>query len=121
MDNARSTLSRFSGFVLFIIALAIVGALIILTVRSADDDTGVVETDDISEIAQTTTSDDQTAADEPPEDEQAANSNNGTVQDEDLPNTGPESVLLAAIGIAAVSYGSLKLRESKTQLRNSSL
>lgn len=136
MDNARSYASRFSGLLLFILSLAVVGVLVYLTVRSADDQSNGAVTDNgqvQEEGAQPTpvTGDDQT-------DDQAANNETpppatGSEEDEtpattpppavagdsvqNLPDTGPESAVAAAIAIGALVYTGKNYYDSRKLLR----
>lgn len=138
MDNTRSYLSRFSGLGLFILALLVVGALVWLTVRSADDNTATNGADEQTtqqdEPTDATPFDENDTTDERTddesvvdEDENADQDDTGAVaggQDENgdtdgtLPNTGPESVVASAALLSLFTWLVLNYRQSAVALKH---
>jgi hypothetical protein len=127
MENARSYASRLSGFAIFLIALAIVGVLVYLTVNSASDDDVAIEESAATVIDETegvvTTDDGEgaVATTETNQDDEtetvAAGDTTGTVAAAEstgnLPSTGPESALLSVLGLAAVTAAFVQYRRSQ--------
>lgn len=138
MENTRSYLSRFSGLGLFLLALAVVGVLVWLTVRSANDEGGEVATNNGAETEQTEpdatpfgTGDGE--AEDGREDGAATNGNDNdgeTLAENEspraetngsLPNTGPESAIMGTVGLAAIVWAVGAHRRSVEQLHRSQL
>lgn len=168
MENTRSYASRFSGLILFILSLGVVGVLVFMTIRSARDndnqvasntnnpensETATPETaneeqgqtsstqtttpsgqdetpaapaetsEDNEEEADVETNNEQTASSTDDEEEADATPNTGGDEDgqvaseqDNLPNTGPESVLFGAIALAGLSAAFGSYRRSRRDL-----
>lgn len=79
-NEQQSVFARFSGFFLFLIALGVVGVLVFLTVRSAQDDSGDAglvatvseEEGEVESAADEPAVEDETPAEEQPADEEPA-------------------------------------------------
>lgn len=130
MENTRSYMSRFSGLGLFILAVAVVGLLVWLTVRSADNnDTAVTGTDTEQQAEADANGTDQTPATNGFDDEdEATDGNDGDevvagnrddVAADNLPETGAESVLLPALALGAVTWAVAENRRSAKALIDS--
>lgn len=137
MENTRSYISRFSGLILFLLSLGVVGLLVFFTIRSARDNdqpntqntssTTSQNTDETQDNADTASEPDPETApaptvteepaandDENPDENESASDDdteNGTVAAEtssdNLPNTGPESVVISAVALAVLA-GTIK-------------
>lgn len=129
MENARSLASRFSGLLLFLLSLAVVGVLVYLTIRSADDNNGTDgQTADQTENqaednAVTTNSEEQTSstATAGEDEDELANTGGGNVagqtDGDDLPNTGPESTLAGAVALGALAWAGNAYIDSRRHLK----
>lgn len=152
MENTRSYLSRFSGLILFLVSLAVVGLLVFFTIRSARDNdqqtaqntssTTSENTDETEDNTDTTpqqnpdTAPAPTVAEEPAadedegQDETEPNSDETATDDEtesgtvaaetsndNLPNTGPESVFIGSLALAVLT-GTIKSYLQSRRLLN---
>lgn len=132
MDNTRSLASRFSGLLLFLMSLVVVGVLVYLTINSARDDDANTETSttqtqredeavaDEDNAAETTGGQTSSTSDDGAN--QVAGStdtpdNLATTGGDDLPNTGPESAVFATIGLVGLAYAGNAYLDSRRQLK----
>jgi hypothetical protein len=123
MDNARSIASRFSGLLLFVLSLAVVGVLVFLTIRSARDqdqntaDQTAAPTESQAEENAVTDDNGRTGGDT-----SSAGSDNGAEVaadiDGNLPDTGPESAVLAVLALGALAYAGNLYFDSRHQLKS---
>lgn len=147
MENTRSYVSRFSGLGLFLLALLVVSVLVWLTIRSASDDNNNQAANNTADTEQTAgdnqvAGNDQAQSGEADGDDETAgstaNSDDNLAADDDesgstlgvngevvnggnLPNTGPESVLISAVGLMALAGAATAYRRSANDLRQAQL
>ena len=129
-ESTRSYLSRFSGIILFVLALIIVGILVFLTARSAQDDAGITSDEttsivsDINDSAVFGTINSENGVVTVPN-SAVTQANTGANADttldfngnsEALPSTGAQEVILSAVGVSLVCLGVLGLVNSRRDL-----
>jgi hypothetical protein len=127
MENARSFASRFSGLLLFLLSLAVVGLLVYLTINSARDQEAAdnqvaTQSENQANDEPAAANGSQTAASDSTPDRSTSTDDgaNGAVAaetDDGLPNTGPESTLFGAIGLAVLAYAANSFVQSKRRLQ----
>jgi len=122
MENARSLASRFSGLLLFLLSLAVVGVLVYLTVRSArdqeaaDNQTATTQTDAPAEETPVTDANEAATDDA----SSAADDDSGQVagrDDSGLPNTGPESAIAASVALGGLAFALNTYLDSRRRLK----
>ena len=117
MQNARSYFGRFSGLALFLLAILVVGLLVALTIKSANDndsstDDGMTSSEsteqepvalpDLDSTPAVTNTDDSTAV----------------AGDEDgLPNTGPADALVPAAVLGLLAWQAANYLSSRQDLK----
>lgn len=130
MDNARSLASRFSGFLLFVMSLLVVGVLVYLTIRSASDENGDNQTT-TTQTENGEAAEDDGVSDEASSDTQTSSTNDTSANEvagstdqlastggsDDLPNTGPESAAATAVALFAVAYAGNAYIDSRRRLK----
>ncbi|HEX9594985.1 MAG TPA: hypothetical protein VF996_02565 [Candidatus Saccharimonadales bacterium] len=128
MQNARSYFGRLSGLALFLLALLVVGLLIVFTIRSANDDSGTVATEDGAAATEESNdselvaipdldSEPQVADDDATESPAETGESGRVASDEDgLPNTGPEEAVIPAAVIGLMVWQIINWRDSRREL-----
>lgn len=122
MENTRSLLSRFSGLVFFIIALAVVGLLVFFTVRSTEDDTsddsGMTSSQQSDQVALPNL-DSEPRVVVVDGNQSASGGEVAGSSDSGLPNTGPQDAILPALAIALVTWQFSAYIKSRREVQSS--
>lgn len=142
MPNARSYATRFSGLILFLLSLGVVGLLVFLTIRSARDEDAAVTQNTSStsteqeraqsaedDATQTPAAEAETEPEPAPTTPPAVTSPTpaatsptpsvgqvAAANTNALPNTGAESAVLAALGLGVLTVASASYWQSRRDL-----